>query len=123
LFIRSLNNLKDLDPGFKTKNLLTFSVNPPLNGYKPERTREFYRKLWTTYARCPASNSPALAIMPVLEGDEWDSSVSVEGYAVKTGEWIGPHMNFISPDYFKAMDVKLLAGRDFRPSMSSARPK
>jgi predicted permease len=123
LFIRSLNNLKDLDPGFKTKNLLTFALNPPLNGYKPERTREFYRKLLDDLRALPGVEFASLAIMPVLEGDEWDSSVSVEGYAVKTGEWIGPHMNFISPDYFKAMDVKLLAGRDFRPSDVVGAPK
>ena len=33
LFIRSLKNLKDLDPGFTTGNLLEFSIDPMLNGY------------------------------------------------------------------------------------------
>jgi predicted permease len=32
-------------------------------------------------------------------------------------------MNFISPDHFKTMDVKLLAGRDFRPTDVVGAPK
>src|SRR5207302_6788655 len=32
MFIRSLQNLKELDPGFRTANLLAFKVNPTLNG-------------------------------------------------------------------------------------------
>ncbi len=123
LFIRSLSNLKTLDPGFRTSNLLTFVVNPPLNGYKPDRTREFYRKLLDDLRALPGVESASLAVMPVLEGDEWDSSVSVEGYSAKTGEWIGPHMNFVSPDYFKTLDVKLLLGRDFRPTDIVGSPK
>ena len=58
----------------------------------------------------------AFAVMPVMEGDEWDSSVTVEGHQVKSGEWIDPHMNFVSAGYFKTMGVPLILGRDFRPS-------
>ncbi len=45
LFIRSLKNLKDLDPGFRTANLVGFAVDPPMNGYKPDRSLDFYRQL------------------------------------------------------------------------------
>jgi predicted permease len=51
--------------------------------------------------------------MPVLEGDEWDSTVSVEGYSAKAGEWVDPHMNFVSPGHFKTLEVPILVGRDF----------
>jgi predicted lysophospholipase L1 biosynthesis ABC-type transport system permease subunit len=34
LFVRSLANLKVLNPGFDVSHLLTFSVDPTLNGYK-----------------------------------------------------------------------------------------
>src|SRR5205085_11935517 len=45
LFIQSLKNLKGLHPGFRTDNLLAFSMDPSLNGYKPERSLQFYRQL------------------------------------------------------------------------------
>ena len=114
LFVRSLRNLKDLDPGFRTKNLLTFSVDPTLNGYAPERTLQFYRQLKENLDSIPGVESSSLAIMPVLENIEWDSAVTVESYAAKPGEFVDPYMNFVSPDYFKTLDVPILAGRDFR---------
>ncbi|HVO98705.1 MAG TPA: ABC transporter permease [Bryobacteraceae bacterium] len=116
LFIRSLQNLKNLDPGFTTKNLLTFAIDPPLNGYKPERSREIFRQLYENLNGLAGVESAAFAIMPVMEGNEWDSSVSIDTYKAKPNEDLDPHMNFVSPGYFKTMGVPILQGRDFRPS-------
>jgi predicted permease len=113
LFIRSLKNLKDLDPGFKTRNLLTFSIDPSLNGYKPERSREMYRQIYAALNTLPGVESASMAVMAVMEGYDWESSVSVD---TSTSKRPAPHMNFVSPGYFKTMDVPILQGRDFRPS-------
>jgi predicted permease len=113
LFIRSLSNLQDLDPGFRTRNLMSFTVDPALNGYPKERSRQFYQKLYDGMNSTPGVQSASLAIMPVLMGYEWDSTVSVEGYSAKAGEWIDPHMNFVSPGHFKTLGVPILVGRDF----------
>ncbi len=113
LFIRSLSNLKDLDPGFRTGNLMSFNVDPPLNGYTKERSLQFYRQLYEAMNSTPGVKSASLAIMPVLQDNEWDSTVSVEGYSAKAGEWIDPHMQFVSPGYFKTMEVPVMVGRDF----------
>ncbi|HEX4770017.1 MAG TPA: ABC transporter permease [Bryobacteraceae bacterium] len=114
LFIRSLQKLKDLDPGFRTSNLLAFKVNPTLNGYKPERTKQIYERLKESLETLPGIDHAALAVMAVIEGDEWDQWVTIDSYKPKTGELPDPHMNFISPDYFKTMEIPLLTGRDFR---------
>src|SRR6202011_3137216 len=110
LFIRSLQNLRGLDPGFRTQNLLSFSVDPSLNGYKPARSLQFYRELFETANALPGVQSAAFAVMPVLTGSEWDNSATVESYNAKPGEFVDPHMNFISPLYFKTMDVPILVG-------------
>ncbi len=123
LFIRSLRNLKDLDPGFKTANLIAFAVDPPLNGYKPDRTLEFFRQLRDDLNAQPGVESAALAVMPVLTGNEWDSSMAVEGFAHKPSETPDPHMNFVSPDYFKTMQIPILIGRDFRMTDGKTAPK
>jgi predicted permease len=124
LFIRSLKNLKNVDPGFKTRNLLTFAIDPPLNGYKPERSREILRQINESLNALPGVESAALAIMPVMEGDEWDQSYTVDSFKAKPNEGLDPHMNFVSPGYFKTMDVPIVQGRDFRPSdMGKDAPK
>ena len=75
LFIRSLKNLKSLDPGFQTGNLIGFAIDPPMNGYKPDRALDFYRQLREGLNALPGVESAALAVIPVLTGDEWDSSM------------------------------------------------
>jgi len=123
LFIRSLSNLKDLDPGFRTGNLIGFAIDPPMNGYKPERSLDFYRRLRESLDVLPGVQSASLAVMPVLAGWEWDSSMAVEGYQHKPSEAPDPHMQFVSPDYFKTMDVPILLGRDFRMTDGRGAPK
>ncbi len=61
--------------------------------------------------------------MPVLTGDEWDNSLSIEGFQHKPNETPDAHMQFISPDYFKTMNIPILAGRDFRMSDGRGAPK
>lgn len=116
LFIRSLQNLKDLDPGFNTKNLLTFKIDPTVSAYTNERAHNFYDQLKENLSSIPGVENVALAVMPVLEGNEWDQWVTVEGYSLKNGELPDPHMNFLFPGYFDTLGIRLLAGRDFRPS-------
>jgi predicted permease len=123
LFIRSLQNLKDLDPGFRTKNLLTFAVDPSSNGYPRERSTQFYGQLKERLDAIPGVESSSLAVVPILEGNEWDNWVSVENFTPKPGEWIDPHVNYIFPDYFKTLDVPILAGRDFRVTDGADTPK
>ncbi len=114
LFIRSLQNLKDLDPGFRTTNLLAFKVDPTLNGYPKDRTKMFYQRLKENLEGLPGVQMAGLAVVPVMEGNEWDQWVTIDSYSPKTGELPDPHMNFVSPDYFKTMEITMLAGRDFR---------
>ena len=113
LFLQSLSNLKGLNPGFDTENLLSFAVNPTINGYTIERSREFYRQLTERLQQIPGVSGVTLAVMPLLDGNEWDSSVTVEGYSAKQGEWINPHMQFASPGYFPTLGISVLLGRDF----------
>lgn len=123
LFIRSLSNLKDLDPGFQTTNLLQFLIDPTMAGYKPERSLDFYRQLRDNLNAAPGVESSTLAVIPVLTGDEWDQSMAIEGFAHKPTETPDPHMQFVSPDYFKTMKIPVLAGRDFRMSDGRGAPK
>ena len=113
LFGRSLHNLKSLDPGFEVNNLLSFQVNPPLNGYTPERAKLFYRQLTEEMAGLPGVTSAAMCVVPPLTFDEWDSTVTVEGYTPKQGEDMDPRVNHISPGYFATLKIPIYQGRDF----------
>jgi predicted permease len=113
LFMRSLQNIKAINPGFEVGNLLSFSVDPTLSGYKPERARLFYRELTQTLSGLPGVDQAALCVVPPLSYNEWDSTVTVEGYAAKPGEDMSPWFNHVSPGFFTALKIPIYAGRDF----------
>ena len=60
--------------------------------------------------------------MPILSGDEWDSTMSVEGHKATDGEDMQAFMNMLSPGYFKTMGIPLLEGRDFRRGEAKKEP-
>jgi predicted permease len=113
LFIRSLRNLRDLGPGFPTENLVAFNIDPSLNGYTGEQAKGFYRQLTEKINAVPGVRSIGLASMRILEDNEWDNWVTVEGYHPKANETPDPFMNSIGPGYFATLGVPILAGRDF----------
>jgi predicted permease len=114
LFVRSLQNLKAADSGFRDlDNLVTFQLSPALNGYDAPRTVHFYQELQERLRAIPGVKSAALAAVAVLHGDEWDSTTSVEGHQAKDGEDMQAFMNALSPGYFQTMGTPVLQGRDF----------
>jgi predicted permease len=113
LFVRSLQNLKTTDTGVALDNLLTFQLSPALSGYSGERTVQLYQQLLDRLRSAPGIKSAALAAVPILSGDEWDSSMSVEGHKPADGENMQAFMNALSPGYFETMRIPILEGRDF----------
>jgi len=113
LFVRTLSNLRQLGPGFPTENLLAFNIDPSLNGYKVEPAKAFYQRLTDEVRGIPGVSEVGLAAIGILQDNEWDSSVTVEGHVPAPGEGISPYMNSISPGYFAALGVPIVAGRDF----------
>ncbi len=116
LFVRSLQNLKTADTGVALDNLITFQLSPSLSGYDDERATLFYRQLLERVRSAPGVKSAAYAAVPILAGDEWDNSMSVEGHQAKDGEDMQAFMNSVSPGYFETMKIPLVEGRDFRVS-------
>ena len=114
LFVRSLQNLKSVDTGFRDlDNLVTFQISPALNGYDAPRTVHFYDELLAQIRAIPGVKSAGLASVALLSGDEWDSSTAVEGHTAKDGEDMQAFMNSVSPGYFQTMGVTIKEGRDF----------
>jgi len=116
LFVRSLQNLRTTNTGVQLENLVAFQLSPSLSGYDNARGTLFYSQLLDKIRALPGVQSAAMNAVPILAGNEWDSSIAVEGYRFKDGEDRQAYMNAVSPGYFPTMKIPLLEGRDFRPS-------
>jgi putative ABC transport system permease protein len=113
LFVRSLQNLQTTDTGVAMDNLVTFEVSPALSGYDAPRTVDFYQRLLERLRSAPGVRSASLASVGILAGNEWDSTMSVEGHQAQDGEDMQAFMNGLSPGYFETMQIPFLEGRDF----------
>ena len=113
LFIRTLRNLRFVDLGIEPENLIAFNLSPALTGYSGDRIKLFYKDVSARIGREPGVQSVAFANIGLLEGNEWDSTVTVEGYQTKQGEQMNPYCNAVSPGYFKTLGVPVLLGREF----------
>lgn len=114
LFLRSLQNLQRTETGFRSlDNLVTFRLAPALNGYDTPRTQDLYRRLLDHVRATPGVIAAANANVPLLAGNEWDSSVTVEGHKAADGEDMQAFMNALSPGYFQTMGIAIQEGRDF----------
>ena len=123
LFLQSLRNLKTLNPGFEVKNLLAFDVDPTMNRYDPKWTTDYFRRLHETLSALPGVESHTFAVVPVLEDNEWDNWVTIEGYSAKQDERPDPHMQFCSPGFFQTLKIPVLLGRDFTDRDVAGAPK
>jgi predicted permease len=123
LFVHSLGNLKLVNPGFKTGNLVQFQLSPRLVGFEVARTHLFYQQLEERLRSLPGVSGAGMASNGVLTGNEWDNSVTIEGYAAKPGEDMDPHMNQVTPGYFDTLGIHVLSGRGFLAKDTANSPK
>jgi predicted permease len=122
LFVRTLDNLLRIDLGFESGRLLSFSVDPSLSGYDPPKLRQFVRTLRERLERTPGVDAAGIAGIRLLEGNQWNASIVVEGYKATGNENSLQWCNVVTPGYFKAMGIPVLVGRDFNDRDERAVP-
>lgn len=116
LFLRTLENLRGVSPGFPAERLIGFELNPWLSGYTVEQSKNFYQRLTENLRSIPGVQSVGLAAVRIMDGSSWDSGLTVEGYSPSRPDaHPQAYMNKISPDYFATLGVSFVAGRDFTP--------
>jgi predicted permease len=116
LFIKSLVNVSRVELGVNSENLIAFTISPELNGYTPERSRALFERIEQELAALPGVTNVAASLVPLLAGNNWGSSVSVQGFAAGPDTDTQSSYNEVGPGYFRTVGIPLLAGRDFTPA-------
>jgi putative ABC transport system permease protein len=110
LFVRTLRNLESLGPGFPTDQLLTFRIDPSLNGYSDQETKSFYERLNVNLQTMPGVESVGFSTMPLLKGYAWQNAIlgkDFEGAPIEEQ----PVLCEVGPDYFATLGIPIVAGR------------
>lgn len=112
LFVRTLRNLKTLDVGFATDHLVTFTLDPTLAGYEPSQRAALDSRVLQTLAALPGVRSVAATTDPELANDNTGHNITIAGYKAREDEDMDVEVGRVSPHYFSAMGMTLLAGRE-----------
>jgi len=123
LFAKSLYHLQAVDPGFRTSNLISFSIDPSLNGYAQPRMKQLFERLEDSLARIPGVTAVTSTEIAPLSGNDSMSTIKVEGYQPKPDENMNPYTNDVGPGYFSAMGIPLIAGRELTRGDATGAPK
>jgi predicted permease len=123
LFVRTIQNLRNVNAGFETDHLLAFNLAPGLAGYAPSQIAPVEQRALEAIAILPgvravgATNDPDLADNNVIGG------VVVAGYTPKPDEEFDVEVPWVSDGYLQALRIPLLAGRYFAAADSATAQK
>ena len=114
LLVRTLANLRSVDVGFDSHNILVFGIDPTLIGYKGAQVDSLYRDLQGRLSETPGVKSASYSMMPLLSN----------GLMVTSFHWPGTpqdqeneaDMLGVGPNFFETLHIPLLAGRGFNAS-------
>lgn len=116
LFVRSLVNVSRVDLGLETEDLVTFAVAPMLNGYEPEASLALFQQMEDELAAIPGVTQVTGALVPVLTGNRWGTSVRVEGFENGPDVDDNARYNQVAPGFLDVLGIPLLTGREFTRS-------
>ena len=114
LLVRTLANLRSVDVGFDSHNILIFGIDPTLIGYKGPQADSLYRDLQGRLSETPGVKSASYSMMPLLS-----SGLMITGF-----HWPGTPQDQesqadalgVGPNFFETMRIPFLIGRGFTAS-------
>ncbi|MEW6738148.1 MAG: ABC transporter permease, partial [Acidobacteriota bacterium] len=123
LFLRSLRNAQQIDPGFETEKLALMSFNIEAQSYDPIRGRQFYQQVEEHISTLPGVVSASLASAPPFAFTA-RRSVFIEGEApTPNRQGILVMTNSVGVKYFDTMDIDILHGRRFTTADQEQSPR
>ncbi len=109
LFARTLNNMRAIDLGMRPEGIMSFSANPPRQGYTPARAKQYFIEIVGRLRSLPGVDSVAYSWTTPYLPMRSDGTFSVQGGPAA----LEAASNTVSNGYFETVGIPLLAGRDF----------
>src|SRR5262245_3429165 len=115
LLIKSFVRLQQTDVGLRPEHILTMGIAlPPAKYATSEATVSFYAQLLERVAALPGVESAGVISHLPLQQTGWNDGFNLEGREpYPPGQAPIAEKRVVSPDYFRALSIPLVAGRFF----------
>jgi len=121
LFLRTLGNYAQVDPGFERDHILTVWLDTHLAGYSPAELALLYQRLIDRLQAVPGVRSAALTTCGLASGCRDASDIYLPGVPHSHGETDSQESR-VSQRFFATTGIPLIEGRDFRASDTEKSP-
>jgi predicted permease len=121
LFLRTVENLKKVDVGFKADNLVIFSVRPLLNGYDINRRDSLYDQLEHELQSTPGVQAVSHSSGPLLGGGMSTTTMHLQGKPASFIRGLRLWVLNVSPEFFQTLQIPVIRGRSL--DIRDAQPK
>src|SRR5262249_55814882 len=113
LMIKSFVRLQEVDPGFEPESVLTAEIGLPRAKYADgQKVAAFHDQLLERLATLPGVAAAGLGSSLPLSGTNADTSFFIDGQPkLEPRDRPHTHPRTISPDYFRAMGMRMVEGR------------
>jgi len=116
VLMRSFRQLRDMDPGFASAQVVSFTANPYLVGYSDAQGTALRLALTERVRQIPGVDAVAAASRPLMRGSGMKTTVVPLGQKATPADFLNASFNTVSPGYFETVGMHTLAGRTFRDS-------
>jgi putative ABC transport system permease protein len=124
LTLRSFQAVLNLPPGFQTKGILTASVALPASRYREEPSLlTAFDQIEEKLRSLPGVRAVGATTHLPLSGRDSRRGVGIEGRTPTPDVPTRAHPRAVTPGYFQAIGITLLAGRPFTAADSATAPK
>lgn len=127
LLVRTLINLQRVETGFNEQNLLLFNVDPSLVGYKDDKLRDLYQRMFARLEAVPGVRAVTFSRVPLLSRSSSSGTFDLpgakpnpDGTVPATGD---VYFHNVRENFFEAMGIPLLLGRTFTAKDDLKAPK
>jgi predicted permease len=124
MFVRTIQNLRNVNPGFATDHLLSFSIAPQLAGYPGPAVSPVELRILEAISNLPGIRGVAATNDNELTDDQIVGDVYVTGYAPKPNEdEFDVELPWVNSAYLQTMGIRLVTGRYFNASDTATSQK
>jgi predicted permease len=126
LFVRTIQNLHNVDPGFATDHVLSFELDPEMAGYARPAVSPVEQRVIDSIAALPGVRGVAATNDADLRGDDREGDVIVDqdcDHFRPEEKEFDLELPWVSNGYLQTLGVPLLAGRYFNAADTATSQK
>jgi predicted permease len=122
LLSRSVGQMRRVDVGFNTNNLLLFDISPEAAGYDQTRMIALYEEIIRRVEALPGVRAATTSDYPLVSGSGSGNSIHVQGSDLRPNDGRIRRLK-VRSNFMRTMELPVVAGRELTPRDDQNAPR